>query len=136
MAIKRCSESFTIWRDGAPVAFQAGQLVDEKHPILKTHGHLFADPATVDSSGPFELKAKPVEEATAAPGEQRALTPPTAVATSTPAETTPFDPSEHNGPDVIAYLKAANAEERERVLAAEKDGKNRSTVLGADLTKE
>lgn len=41
---------------------------------------------------------------------------------------TQFDPSEHNVDDVNAYLKDADADERERVLKAEAEGKDRSTV--------
>jgi hypothetical protein len=133
MAIKRCSESFTIWRDGAPVAFVAGQLVDDKHPILKTHGHLFADPeATPRTAPPVQLK--PVEEATANPGEQRTLTPPAPATEVTPPDDKPFDPSEHTTPEVLAYLADASEEERARVLAAEAQGRNRKGVLAADLS--
>ncbi|MDH6435607.1 hypothetical protein M2158_004084 [Streptomyces sp. SAI-144] len=130
MAIKRCSESFTIWRDGAPVAFVAGQLIDEKHPILKTHGHLFDDPATVPRPAPAELTATPVEEATANPGEQRNLTPPTAVGDGPKADGKPFDPSEHHAPEVLAYLDGVDEDERARILAAEAGGKKRKSILG------
>lgn len=134
--MKRCTESFTIWRDGAPVGFVAGQLVDDKHPILKTHKHLFAEPEAI-SGQEVARQLKPVEQASADPGEQRTLTPPkVAGGGDTPPEAEPFDPSEHNGPEVIEYLKAADEEERERVLAAERGGKKRTTVLGADLAKE
>lgn len=135
MPIKRCKESFTIWRHGAPVAFTAGQLVDDKHPILKSHGHLFADPETAARTAP-PAQLKPVEQATADPGEQRTLTPPAAASSPAPANAEPFDPDTHTGPEVIQHLKAADEEERERVLAAERDGKKRTTVLGADLAKE
>lgn len=41
-----------------------------------------------------------------------------------------YDPSEHNGPDVVAYLESdISEEERQRVLAAERLGKNRKGVL-------
>lgn len=121
--MKRCSESFTIWRDGAPVAFVAGQLVDDKHPILKTHGHLFAEPETT-AHRPGVLRA--TEQATADPGEKRSLASPAGGE---------FDPGEHTAPEVIEYLKGASQEERARVLAAEQAGKARATVLGTDLTK-
>lgn len=135
MAIKRCNESFTIWRDGAPVAFAAGQLVDDKHPILKSHGHLFGDPETASRPAPAAaMRAQAAEQTTAAPGELRTLTPPTQT-TDSGSEPKPFDPSEHTGPEVIEYLKGAGEDERARVLAAEKGGKDRTTVLNADLTK-
>ncbi|MFD7709475.1 hypothetical protein [Streptomyces sp. NPDC059786] len=130
--MKRCTESFTIWRDGAPVAFTAGQLVDDKHPILKSHKHLFAEPqATAGHAPPAQLK--PVEEATASPGENRTLTPPAAPADSSQ---TPFDPGEHTAPDVIEYLKGADEEERARVLAAEAAGRGRKGILGDAGSKE
>jgi len=134
MPIKRCTESFTIWENGAPVAYAAGQLVDDKHPILKTHGHLFADPSTVARPA-AAMRAKPAEQATADPGEQRTLTPPEQAAGQGGGDPKAFDPGEHTGPEVIEYLKGADEEERARVLAAEQSGKKRSTVLGADLTK-
>ncbi|MEH0578992.1 hypothetical protein QBA54_31985 [Streptomyces sp. B21-108] len=132
MAIKRCTESFTIWRDGAPVAFVAGQLVDDKHPILKSHGHLFSDPETAARPA-LAPTLKPVEQATADPGEQRALTPPAPAQQEDGGK--PFDPGEHKAPEVLAYLKDANEEERARVLAAEADGQKRKGILG-DAAKE
>jgi hypothetical protein len=123
--MQRCNESFTIWRNGAPVAFVAGQLIDDKHPILKTHRHLFSEP-TATASGPFVLR--PAEQATADPGEARTLTPPA----SPPAPADggdPFDPGEHTAPEVIEYLKGADDEERARVLAAEAEGQKRKGVL-------
>ncbi|MER5209397.1 hypothetical protein ABT063_02055 [Streptomyces sp. NPDC002838] len=130
--MKRCTESFTIWRDGAPVAFVAGQLVDDKHPILKTHKHLFEEPtATVVQAA----QLKPVEQATAEPGTPRSLTPPTQTADSGGGGPKPFDPGEHTAPEVIEYLKGADEDERVRVLAAEENGQARKTVLSADLTK-
>jgi hypothetical protein len=134
--MKRCTESFTIWRDGAPVAFAAGQLVDDKHPILKTHKHLFAEPeASTGQAPPAQLK--PVEQATADPGEPRTLTPPAAAAVGGDANTKgePFDPGEHKAPEVLAYLKDADEEERARVLAAEAEGQKRKGILG-DAAKE
>lgn len=50
-------------------------------------------------------------------------------------ELPPFDPSEHNADDVIAYLDSLMNEdthdkgEFERVIAAERDGKNRKTII-------
>jgi hypothetical protein len=41
-----------------------------------------------------------------------------------------FDPSAHTVDDVIAYLDSADDAERDRVLAAERDGKARKTLLG------
>lgn len=60
---------------------------------------------------------------------------------STPAEPgakspeqPPFDPSQHNADEVIAYLDSLGTDdsdavaEVERVIAAERDGKNRKTI--------
>lgn len=124
--MKRCTESFTIWRDGAPVAFVAGQLLDDKHPILKSHGHLFADPVTIPRPAPVAVRA--TEQATADPGEARALTPP-APGPTDGDDGEPFAPGEHTAPEVIEYLKTADDEERARVLAAEADGQKRKGVL-------
>jgi hypothetical protein len=134
--MKRCSESFTIWRDGAPVAFVAGQLVDDKHPILKTHGHLFAEPeATAAPPAPPQVKARPAEQATNDPGELRTLTPPEQTAAQGGDAPKPFDPGEHNADQVLEYLKGADEEERARVLAAEAEGRKRKGILG-DAAKE
>lgn len=40
-----------------------------------------------------------------------------------------YDPSEHNVDQVTEYLEGADDAERERVIAAEKDGKARKTIL-------
>lgn len=43
-----------------------------------------------------------------------------------------FDPSKHNVDEVNQYLADADEEERERVLAAERDGKARTSILPDD----
>ncbi|MEV5607011.1 hypothetical protein [Streptomyces sp. NPDC052225] len=68
--MKRCKESFTIWRDNAPVAYTAGQLVEDDAEILRSHGHLFAE------LEPTVRAPSVVEAATAEPGERRSVTPP------------------------------------------------------------
>jgi len=133
--MKRCSESFTVWRNGAPVAFVAGQLIDDKHPILKTHGHLFAEPTASVPGGSTALHALPAEQATNEPGEQRTLTPPTQTAARVGGDGEPFDPGKHNADEVLEYLKGADEEERARVLAAEAEGRKRKGILG-DAAKE
>lgn len=42
----------------------------------------------------------------------------------------PFDPSEHTVAEVTEYLSYATPEERDRVLAAEQDGKARAGIVG------
>lgn len=46
-----------------------------------------------------------------------------------------FDPSDHKVDEVQEYLESASEEERQRVLAAEKDGKGRVTILGEEGAK-
>jgi hypothetical protein len=46
-------------------------------------------------------------------------------------DTGSFDPGEHTADEVTKYLKTVNEEEKARVLAAEADGKGRSTILNA-----
>jgi hypothetical protein len=45
-----------------------------------------------------------------------------------PAPAALFNPAEHNAARVIAHLDAADFDERVRVVAAEAEGKNRSTI--------
>ncbi|CBG71873.1 hypothetical protein SCAB_48221 [Streptomyces scabiei 87.22] len=131
--MKRCTESFTIWRDGAPVAFAVGQLVDDKHPILKTHKHLFAEP-TASTGQATAAALRPAEQATSEPGEKRTLTPPEQTARQAEDGPKPFDPGEHKAPEVLAYLRDADEEERARVLAAEAAGQKRKGILGDATT--
>ncbi|MBM7767354.1 hypothetical protein [Glutamicibacter nicotianae] len=58
------------------------------------------------------------------------------------ADEGPFDPSKHSVDEVLAYLGVAEghdpviAGEFERVIQAEEDGKNRSTLLAAAAEKK
>lgn len=110
--MQSCTESFTIWRNGAPISFTAGQLVDDKHPILKTHRHLFAEPQATHRPGGAE-PLRVTEQATADPGTARTLTPPAQASGGA------FDPAEHNAKDVLAYLDTVGETEATRVLDAE-----------------
>ncbi|MFE9381381.1 hypothetical protein [Streptomyces sp. NPDC006855] len=121
MAVQRCVESFTVWRGGVPVTFTAGQLLEEKHPILKTHGHLFQDVATAARP----RQAQRVEAAVNDPGTSRNLTPPTEPGASSPD---PFDPTQHVTKDVLAYLGTVGEAEALRVLDAEAAGENRAGI--------
>ncbi|TKJ24364.1 hypothetical protein [Blastococcus sp. CCUG 61487] len=49
-----------------------------------------------------------------------------------PDEWSVYDPAAHNADDVVKYLAAAGPRERARVLALERDGKARKTVLAED----
>lgn len=52
----------------------------------------------------------------------------TTEAPTAPVET--FDPGAHTVADVLAHLESADEVESERVRAAERAGKNRTTILG------
>lgn len=108
MAVQRCVESFTVWPNGAPVTFTAGQLIEEKHPILKTHGHLFQDVTTAAQP----RQAQRIEAAVDDPGSLRNLTPPSGGGGL-------YDPAEHSNREVLAYLSTATEAEALRVLDAE-----------------
>lgn len=116
MAVQRCREAFTVWHDGAPITYTAGQLVEDKHPILKTHQHLFEDVATAARPRP----AASIEAAVSDPGTPRSLTPPSET-TSSPAEpeTEAYDPTVHSNREVLAYLDTVGEAEALRVLDAE-----------------
>lgn len=133
--VQRVTEPFTVWRDGMPIAYTAGKLVDDKDPILKSHGHLFENVETAVSR-----RSRRVETATADPGEPRSLTPP-----AEPAQTEqepaavegeqsagePFDPAEHSAPEVLSYLDSvADPAEVRRVLDAEEAGQARKGITG------
>ncbi|MBK3556298.1 hypothetical protein JHN55_07060 [Streptomyces sp. MBT56] len=122
MAVQRCVESFTVWRGGVPITFTAGQLLEEKHPILKTHGHLFQDVATAARP----RQAQRVEAAVNDPGTARALTPPAETKGSPDPDT--FDPTQHVTKDVLAYLDTVGETEALRVLDAEATGENRTGI--------
>lgn len=46
-------------------------------------------------------------------------------------EALPFDPAEHTVAEVLKHLEYASPEERDRVLAAEENGKARTGIVGA-----
>lgn len=111
----RSKRSFAVYGpNGAPRVVKAGQIVADDDPVVKGRENAFE---SVDAH--LARRAR-TEQATADPGEPRALTPPT--------ETT-FDPGEYKADEVLAYLKTADDDERARVLASEAAGKNRKGVL-------
>lgn len=114
MPIKRCTSAFSVWVDGTPRVYTAGQLIEDSEPVYKTHRAYFEDVETA-------ARPRTVEAATAAPGEQRTLGQPPAAAS--------FDPGEHSVKEVRAYLEGADEEETARVLAAERNGKSRAGIL-------
>lgn len=50
--------------------------------------------------------------------------------TLAPAQPKPFDPSGHTVDEVEHYVAYASPEESERVIAAEREGLNRSEIVG------
>ncbi|MDQ0943275.1 hypothetical protein [Streptomyces sp. V1I1] len=45
-----------------------------------------------------------------------------------PSDDEPFDPSNHDVSEVLAHLADVDEDEQARVIAAERDGKNRKTI--------
>ncbi|HEY9353008.1 MAG TPA: hypothetical protein VIP28_07155 [Nocardioides sp.] len=70
MAIKRCKAPFSVWTNGVPRVISGGQLVEDSDPVYKGHEHLFEDVETYMSE-----RSSKVEQATAEPGEKRAVSP-------------------------------------------------------------
>jgi len=68
MAIKRATASFAVVVNGVPQVIPVGYLVEDGHPLLKGRGHLFEDADTH-----VARRNERVEQATAAPGEKRAV---------------------------------------------------------------
>lgn len=78
MGILRCKEAFAVTdSDGAALVFAPGDLVDSKNKHVKGRESLFE---AVEAN--VERKARPVEQATAAPGETRTRTEPAKKATA------------------------------------------------------
>lgn len=70
-------------------------------------------------------------QAPSAPGsESGPETPDEDLIGSDEGELSDFDPGQHTVDEVQAHLKSASADERDRVLALERDGKGRSGILG------
>lgn len=70
MAVKRAKEAFAVVADGVPRVVRAGDLLDDRDPVVKAHKHLFEDVAA--NNKPYETReSEPTEQATAKPGEKR-----------------------------------------------------------------
>lgn len=69
MGLKRATTTFH--HPGGVVV--EGELLDEKDDVVKSCPGYFADPEP--APGPVVHRAAPVEQATAAPGEKRAVAP-------------------------------------------------------------
>lgn len=152
--IFRVREAFGVPGPGGFIhMYRQGDLVDGASKLAKTHRALLepAENATVDvvkaSEAVLTLPERQTVEQVTAPGSSHAVENPdvrdagrrnAATETEEPGkgeESTgdgPFDPSAHTVEEVNAYLdgEGVTAEERERVLAAEREGKNRTTIVG------
>lgn len=100
--------------EGEPVCYGPDDTVPAEHAALITNPDVWAEAPEPDP--------EPAAPADPEPG---------------PAADTdgPFDPGAHNMPDVLAYLQGLGDDdgaEYERVIAAEKAGKNRKGIVGAD----
>ena len=91
--------------------YEGQTLTEESRPAVHTEPGTDPDPAKV-----YNVGQAPEFDTFAADEE--------------PADE--FDPSQANVDEVLEYLDGADDTERERVLAAEKDGKARKTVLSYD----
>lgn len=79
MAIKRCKSAFAVWIKGVPHVVAGGDLVEDTDPVYKGHELNFEDVETYVNRG-----TAPVEQATADPGDKRAMTPTTALKAAAP----------------------------------------------------
>lgn len=72
--IRRCKQSFAAVVKGTPRVIAAGALVDSADPIMKGREALFED---VDAymADKADRQSRPVEAATAEPGEKRTVKP-------------------------------------------------------------
>lgn len=68
MATLRCKAPFAVFIGGVPRVVGAGELVDTSDPVVEGRDDMFE---LVDT---FMSRHRPVEQATAAPGEARSLT--------------------------------------------------------------
>lgn len=70
MALVVAKESFSTDWNGYPTTIVAGDLRDSDDPLVKAYSQLFKEGAEVIAD-----RAAPVEQATKAPGEKRAVKP-------------------------------------------------------------
>ncbi|MFF5795799.1 hypothetical protein [Streptomyces albogriseolus] len=77
MAIKRAIAPFTAYIDGMPRVVRAGDLVEDTDPVMQGRTHLFETAEEHVAQRQPQQPRPQVETATAEPGEQRNLTPPT-----------------------------------------------------------
>jgi hypothetical protein len=72
MHIKYATATCVVPFQGLRVTLTAGEAWDASDPLVRSHPTLFADvPSVVRGTGPSGVTERPVEQATAAPGEKR-----------------------------------------------------------------
>lgn len=73
MKIKYATTTCVVPFQGLRVTLTAGEAWDAEDPLVRSHPTLFSDqPTAVRGTGPSGVTERPVEQATAAPGEKRA----------------------------------------------------------------
>lgn len=123
---------FYVLRAGDVIDGDLGKYLEDNYP---------AGVEVVDAAPAAPAEAEPVtppaEASVSPPDPKPAPDPdPDPLVSTDPAggsaddDPAPFEPADHNGPDVIAFARA-NPEQRAAVLAAERAGKARTTVLTA-----
>jgi hypothetical protein len=72
MKIKYATATCVVPFQGLRVTLTAGEAWDGDDPLVRSHPALFTDaPAVVRGTGASGVTERPVEQATAAPGEKR-----------------------------------------------------------------
>lgn len=122
-------------RANSPTTFEfieetpaAGGVVDSPVIVGERGPELVTSPAATEVI-PAPAELAPPEHAAPNPDPDPLLGATDPSADSADDNPAAFDPSDHTGPDVIAYAKA-HPDEVAAILAAERAGKARTTVLG------
>jgi hypothetical protein len=88
MTLKRCKASFVAFLDGIPVAVNVGDIVEDDDRLYKASPESFEAIKITryvsSDQGASRPEGKPVERATADPGDKRTVTP-VAPTSSTPS---------------------------------------------------
>lgn len=76
MKIYRCKKGFALGVKAGTKFVRAGQIVREDHPLFAGRGDLLANTNLFEPLDDYVQRSAGVEQATAAPGEKRTVTPP------------------------------------------------------------
>lgn len=119
--------------------FKSGDIVAADSPLVETHPQMLesldGSLVTVKEAGPAEYRdpvgQRDLNEVTAPQGKTAPEREEKPEEPQEPEEAAAFDPGEHTVEQVNAHLDTVTDDaERERILQAERDGKNRSTIVG------